>query len=239
MVERSIVFAADDLAFLRSLPGSTEPPIEGSRDQRARADRLPAGLLHRGRRTPLGDVVVSMAERADAAEARLRDLLAPADDVDVDAAVDAAEVLRLGEMATPGPWRVEGQAIRADLPGGIELRWGTAAYPKDNDFTAYTRTAAPRLARALLRARDQLRAAQLELRAADERQSDALASLHDRIEDALSAALGHVPVDDCDDKPAAADLEGLIDLAGRYKRAHDKLAEGAPETLLASAKRTR
>lgn len=93
----------DDLAFLRLLPGSTEPPIEGSREQRARADRLPGGLLHRGRRTPLGDLVVSLAERAEAAEARLRDLLAPADDADE--AVDAAEVLRLDGVATPAPWR--------------------------------------------------------------------------------------------------------------------------------------
>lgn len=61
--------SAADIAFLRSMPASTEPPSSGTREQRQRAEDLPWGLVREGRRTDLGDWVVAMSDRVASLEA--------------------------------------------------------------------------------------------------------------------------------------------------------------------------
>lgn len=157
-----------DLAFLKSLPASTEPPTGGTREQRSRIENLPWGLVRDGRRTDLGDFVVAQADalvaaererdgacaaeraRADAAEARLDALLAPVEGVDLE------EALRLDREATPGPWWAGAYSVYPDsAEGSAAIVPLSAAAPApriaDLRLIATYRTAAPAAVRAVAR----------------------------------------------------------------------------------------
>lgn len=120
-----------DLSLLRALPASTEPPIGLTREQQARAEDLPWGLIRGGRRTELGDYVLTLVEerdaykrakeenderfqleageqhaRADALQKRLDALLAPAQ-------IDVDELQRQNERWTAALEQGDAEAARA------------------------------------------------------------------------------------------------------------------------------
>lgn len=80
-------------------------------------------------------------------------------------AQQAAEVIRLSEAATPGPWYV--LQYEHDDPGWLYVGASDAGdgcnvsfepFPEDAEFIAYARTAAPSIAQALLDALERERA---------------------------------------------------------------------------------
>lgn len=92
-------------------------------------------------------------------------------------AQQAAEVIRLSEQATPGPWVAEHRHMyytpdddEQDGLGlevvGPEVAWGRGQFARgaDAQFIAYTRTAAPSIAQALLDALERVVQCQLALR---------------------------------------------------------------------------
>ena len=110
--------------------------------------------------------------RAEAAEARLADLTAPAEGVDVE------EVLRLDREATEGPWTMiignqgRGALAHVETDGETEAGVTICSINKraqggkgetNADLIAFYRSAAPALARALIAARADLSAPRAEV----------------------------------------------------------------------------
>lgn len=62
----SALYTLSDISLLRSLPASTDPPVGLTREQQARVEDLPWGLVRGGRRTELGDYVVALVAEREA-----------------------------------------------------------------------------------------------------------------------------------------------------------------------------
>ena len=103
--------------------------------------------------------------RAEAAEARLATLLAPVKEVNLN------EILRLDREATPGPWKLWGFDVLADLDGSgnidtaVPVAYTVGPRTFNADLIAAYRTTVPVMAREIAR----LRAGQVTLRCDDVR----------------------------------------------------------------------
>ena len=92
--------------------------------------------------------------RAEAAEARLATLLAPVKEVDLN------EILRLDREATPGPWKLWGFDVLADLDGSgdidtaVPVAYTVGPRTFNADLIAAYRTTVPVIAREIARLRD-------------------------------------------------------------------------------------